>query len=61
MEDILGSRSPASVRSQRGAATDDSDEWYGLEYTLELSSREPRPSNTQSLSPGEHSKVIVLL
>lgn len=36
---------------------DDKDEWYGLEYTLELSSRERHPSDTQSFSAGEHSKV----
>ncbi|KAF8164827.1 hypothetical protein B0H34DRAFT_213982 [Crassisporium funariophilum] len=34
------------------------NEWYGLEYTLELSSRERQPSVTQSPTPtiGEHSK-----
>ncbi|KAJ7762757.1 hypothetical protein DFH07DRAFT_813353 [Mycena maculata] len=36
--------------------TDDKDEWYGLEYTLELSTRERRASGTHSFSPGEHSK-----
>ncbi|KAJ7163810.1 hypothetical protein C8R43DRAFT_1168403 [Mycena crocata] len=35
---------------------DDQDEWYGLEYTLELSNRERRASETHSLSGGEHSK-----
>ncbi|KAJ6510288.1 hypothetical protein C8R47DRAFT_1097445 [Mycena vitilis] len=34
---------------------DDNDEWYGLEYTLELSTRERRASETHS-SVGEHSK-----
>ncbi|KAG5341009.1 hypothetical protein C0989_012213 [Termitomyces sp. Mn162] len=33
---------------------DDRDEWYGLEYTLELSCRERLPSDTTSA--GEHSK-----
>ncbi|KAF9464273.1 hypothetical protein BDZ94DRAFT_1308053 [Collybia nuda] len=32
------------------------DEWFGLEYTLELSTRERRPSGAQSFSVGEHSK-----
>lgn len=41
---------PASV-------SDDPEEWYGLEYTLELSSRSRQPSDTQSFSAGEHSKV----
>ncbi|KAF8816513.1 hypothetical protein BYT27DRAFT_7077083 [Phlegmacium glaucopus] len=36
--------------------SDDPEEWYGLEYTLELSSRERHPSDTQSFSAGEHSK-----
>lgn len=43
-------------------APDDSEEWFGLEYTLELSNRERRAS--ESLAPldpsesvGEHSKV----
>ncbi|KAJ7727948.1 hypothetical protein B0H16DRAFT_1331305 [Mycena metata] len=35
---------------------DDKDEWYGLEYTLELSTRERRASETHSFSGGEHSK-----
>ncbi|KAJ6567368.1 hypothetical protein DFH09DRAFT_1156767 [Mycena vulgaris] len=38
------------------APEDDKDEWYGLEYTLELSTRERRASETQSFSAGEHSK-----
>jgi len=39
-------------------ALDDPEDWYGLEYTLELSSRERQPSDTQSFSAGgEHSKV----
>ncbi|KAJ7179557.1 hypothetical protein C8R46DRAFT_1074086 [Mycena filopes] len=37
-------------------AEDDKDEWYGLEYTLELSTRERRASETHSFSGGEHSK-----
>lgn len=62
IDDVPGlhkARSAASTKSQAGATTDDRDEWYGLEYTLELSSRERRPSDTQSLSPGEHSKVVL--
>lgn len=62
IDDVPGlhkARSAASTKSQVGATTDDRDEWYGLEYTLELSSRERRPSDTQSLSPGEHSKVVL--
>lgn len=40
------------------AALDDSREWYGLEYTLELSCRERRASECiDSCSAGEHSKV----
>ncbi|KAJ6543865.1 hypothetical protein B0H19DRAFT_1168702 [Mycena capillaripes] len=37
-------------------ADDDKEEWYGLEYTLELSARERRASETHSFSVGEHSK-----
>ncbi|KAJ6516372.1 hypothetical protein C8R45DRAFT_959919 [Mycena sanguinolenta] len=37
-------------------AEDDKDEWFGLEYTLELSTRERRASETHSFSAGEHSK-----
>ncbi|KAJ7849313.1 hypothetical protein B0H13DRAFT_2674727 [Mycena leptocephala] len=37
-------------------AEDDKDEWYGLEYTLALSTRERRASDTHSFSAGEHSK-----
>ena len=38
--------------------SDDPEEWYGLEYTLEMSSRERQPSDTESFSAGgEHSKV----
>ena len=41
---------------------DDPEEWYGLEYTLELSSRERQPSDTQSFSSGgEHSKVYLFV
>ncbi|KAG6879421.1 hypothetical protein C0992_002795 [Termitomyces sp. T32_za158] len=36
------------------AVYDDRDEWYGLDYTLELSRRERLPSDTKSA--GEHSK-----
>ncbi|KAG6856363.1 hypothetical protein H0H87_005273 [Tephrocybe sp. NHM501043] len=36
------------------AEYDDKDEWYGLEYTLEVSCRERLPSDTKSA--GEHSK-----
>ncbi|KAG5634688.1 hypothetical protein H0H81_001093 [Sphagnurus paluster] len=36
------------------AAFDDRDEWYGLEYTLELSCRQRLPSDTKSA--GEHSR-----
>ncbi|KAJ7477216.1 hypothetical protein B0H11DRAFT_1296087 [Mycena galericulata] len=35
---------------------EDKDEWYGLEYTLELSTRERRASETHSSTAGEHSK-----
>ena len=38
--------------------SDDPEEWYGLEYILEMSSREIQPSVTESFSAGgEHSKV----
>ncbi|KAJ7229119.1 hypothetical protein GGX14DRAFT_539045 [Mycena pura] len=35
---------------------DDKDEWYGLEYTLQLSTRERHASETHAFSAGEHSK-----
>jgi hypothetical protein len=38
-------------------AEEEKDEWYGLEYTLALSTRERRASDTHSFSAGEHSKV----
>ncbi|KAG6916375.1 hypothetical protein DXG01_007096 [Tephrocybe rancida] len=38
----------------QAAVHDGRDEWYGLEYTLELSCRERLPSDTKSA--GEHSK-----
>ncbi|KAJ7638387.1 hypothetical protein FB45DRAFT_902689 [Roridomyces roridus] len=37
-------------------SVEDKEEWYGLEYTLELSTRERRVSETQVHSAGEHSK-----
>lgn len=39
---------------------DEEEEWYGLEYALELSAKERQPSDTQS-SAGEHSRVISFL
>lgn len=34
------------------------EEWYGLEYTLELSRRDRQGSNSYDQNPvGEHSKV----
>ncbi|KAJ7122913.1 hypothetical protein C8R44DRAFT_852693 [Mycena epipterygia] len=50
----LVSDTPASGGD--GGDEDDKDEWYGLEYTLELSTRERRASETHSFSAGEHSK-----
>ncbi|KAF7331702.1 MFS domain-containing protein [Mycena kentingensis (nom. inval.)] len=38
------------------AAADDADEWFGLDYALELSTRERRASETPTISTGEHSK-----
>ncbi|KAG6888634.1 hypothetical protein C0995_006878 [Termitomyces sp. Mi166 len=46
--------SQKSKSSPPVAVHDDRDEWYGLEYTLELSYRERLPSDTKSA--GEHSK-----
>ncbi|RDB15664.1 hypothetical protein Hypma_003987 [Hypsizygus marmoreus] len=42
--------------NQSAGVLDDRDEWYGLEYTLELSCRDRLPSDTKSFSAGEHSK-----
>ena len=50
-------RFAAYVESQGRPISNDRDEWYGLEYALELSSWERCPCDTQSLSAGEHSKV----
>ncbi|KAF9563349.1 hypothetical protein CPC08DRAFT_816644 [Agrocybe pediades] len=48
---------PVQDPGASSAIAEDNDEWYGLEYTLELSTRERQPSNsTQSCSGGEHSK-----
>lgn len=38
-------------------ANDDTGEWWGLQYTLELSRRDSRASDTSSSTTGEHSKV----
>ncbi|KAG5643267.1 hypothetical protein DXG03_001277 [Asterophora parasitica] len=62
VEDVSGQESTIfdadmSDRSQirpRVTKVDDRDEWYGLEYTLELSCRERLPSATRSA--GEHSR-----
>ncbi|GLB33288.1 hypothetical protein LshimejAT787_0101720 [Lyophyllum shimeji] len=68
-DDILNDDSPKSAstsisisrdidsKPQNGpsvAVNDDHDEWYGLEYILELSCRERLPSDTKSA--GEHSR-----
>ncbi|KAF8966506.1 hypothetical protein BDZ97DRAFT_1808194 [Flammula alnicola] len=47
---------PGEPATNSPALVDDQAEWYGLEYTLELSSRERQPSDTQSISAGEHSR-----
>lgn len=64
IDDVPGSPHSAMLQepaemlgSPPALIADDKDEWYGLEYTLELSTRERRPSDTQSFSAGEHSKV----
>ncbi|KAF8911895.1 hypothetical protein CPB85DRAFT_1302959 [Mucidula mucida] len=42
---------------ERPGTPDEDQEWYGLEYTLEMSARDRRVSETQSeLSPGECSR-----
>lgn len=38
---------------------EDIEEWWGLQYTLELSRRDSRASDSSSNHTGEHSKVIV--
>ncbi|KDR74379.1 hypothetical protein GALMADRAFT_141424 [Galerina marginata CBS 339.88] len=53
--DVFGRQTPDAA-GDSGAVIDDPDEWYGLEYTLEVSSRDRQPSQTQSFSAGEHSK-----
>ena len=52
---------PPGLTDALAPVSDDPEEWYGLEYTIELSSRERQPSDTQSFSAGEHSKVWVIL
>ncbi|KAJ7666533.1 hypothetical protein B0H17DRAFT_1089590, partial [Mycena rosella] len=52
----ISSDPPAAEGAGTAAPVDDTDEWYGLEYTLELSTRERRASETQVVSVGEHSK-----
>ncbi|KAJ7209082.1 hypothetical protein C8J57DRAFT_331981 [Mycena rebaudengoi] len=53
---------PLRTRTQNIAAftdvapEDDKDEWYGLEYTLELSIRERRALDMHSFAAREHSK-----
>lgn len=46
--------------SQDVNANGDSGEWWGLQYTLELSRRDSRASDTSSSTTGEHSKVCTL-
>ncbi|EDR04915.1 uncharacterized protein LACBIDRAFT_303794 [Laccaria bicolor S238N-H82] len=55
IQDIPSAEDPLS-NQDLNTPMEDKDEWYGLEYTLELSSRERHPSDTQSFSAGEHSK-----
>ena len=50
---------PTSSAASTPAVADDSEEWVGLEYSIELSTRERHISDTLShASAGEHSKVI---
>ncbi|KAF7301268.1 MFS domain-containing protein [Mycena indigotica] len=51
LDDISSEAEEAKV-----VAPEDSEEWYGLEYTLELSTRQRRASETPEISTGEHSK-----
>ena len=49
-----------SAAASPPAVADDSEEWVGLEYSIELSTRERHISDTLShASAGEHSKVIL--
>ncbi|KAH7930061.1 hypothetical protein BV22DRAFT_86740 [Leucogyrophana mollusca] len=54
IEDITG----VSVTSNAGVnlGDDTGDEWYGLEYTIEISRRDRRPSDNYVPSAGEYSK-----
>ncbi|KAJ6627358.1 hypothetical protein B0H10DRAFT_2210301 [Mycena sp. CBHHK59/15] len=57
LEDLAGpADAPLGDAGLDVAAGDDGDEWYGLEYMLELSTRERRASDPHSFSAGEHSK-----
>ncbi|KAJ7067868.1 hypothetical protein C8F01DRAFT_1116061 [Mycena amicta] len=49
---------PENTNVGTGVLAEDADEWYGLEYTLELSTRERRASETPAVSTGEHSKSV---
>ncbi|KAF8075880.1 hypothetical protein FPV67DRAFT_1664201 [Lyophyllum atratum] len=52
--DVIGPDLNVAQNHQLVAVRDERDEWYGLEYTLELSCRERLPSDTKSA--GEHSR-----
>lgn len=62
LDDIPDNVAPISqVKDKATVVTSDADEWYGLEYTLELSCRERRASECDhDPSAGEHSKVRLL-
>lgn len=52
---------PSAVLFQEVISNDLPEDWYGLEYTLELSRRDRRGSKDHpDISAGEHSKVYIL-
>ncbi|KAJ7590624.1 hypothetical protein C8J56DRAFT_1162752, partial [Mycena floridula] len=58
--DDISFDAPSSRAAEKAPVVADSDEWYGLEYTLELSCRERRPSDADSNSSRESWAAIHL-
>ncbi|EPQ59708.1 hypothetical protein GLOTRDRAFT_126006 [Gloeophyllum trabeum ATCC 11539] len=56
LADITNDRLGLQESHTPAAVEDDIGEWVGLEYTLELSRRDRRPSELHTPTPGEHSK-----
>ncbi|KAL5508540.1 hypothetical protein ACEPAH_6159 [Sanghuangporus vaninii] len=56
LADISGPLAPSDTKAEAVNADDDVGDWWGLEYTLELSRRDSRASDTSSSTTGEHSK-----